>query len=195
MDWQCQKLDRVPLRWPKTVWTRSCWSSKLPRAIHKAVSNLSTHVAESETLPSPCCDCWRLPKVKERRTFYPPFADVRFSCGGGCWSDRSCCLALRQASSSRGEEHAVDNAYRYADISLNRGRRSFVCCVVGYSCAGHTATLMSIAPIGGNIDVPVIGRVLERGLAADGRLVKLSIDVPDRPGSIARLTKIAAEVG
>ena len=49
--------------------------------------------------------------------------------------------------------------------------------------------------LGGNIDVPVIGRVLERGLAADGRLAKLSIDVPDRPGSIARLTKIAAEVG
>jgi threonine dehydratase len=48
---------------------------------------------------------------------------------------------------------------------------------------------------GGNIDIPVIGRVIERGLAADGRLVRFLVSVPDRAGSIATLTTIIAEVG
>ncbi len=40
---------------------------------------------------------------------------------------------------------------------------------------------------GGNIDVTMISRVIERGLAADGRLVKLNLSISDRPGSLARL--------
>ena len=35
---------------------------------------------------------------------------------------------------------------------------------------------------GGNIDTTVLGRCLERGLAADGRLVKFTVTVSDRPG-------------
>ena len=35
---------------------------------------------------------------------------------------------------------------------------------------------------GGNIDVTVLGRVIERGLAADGRLIRLTVPVSDRPG-------------
>lgn len=48
---------------------------------------------------------------------------------------------------------------------------------------------------GGNIDIPVIGRVIERGLAADGRLVRFKVAVPDRPGSIARLTELVSNIG
>lgn len=48
---------------------------------------------------------------------------------------------------------------------------------------------------GGNVDVPVLGRVLERGLAADGRLVKFEAVVSDRPGGIAGLCKRVAEAG
>eukprot|EP00049_Salpingoeca_infusionum_P025622 m.20773 g.20773 ORF g.20773 m.20773 type:complete len:445 (-) comp8200_c1_seq1:451-1785(-) len=48
---------------------------------------------------------------------------------------------------------------------------------------------------GGNIDTPVMGRVIERGLAADGRLVRFSVTVSDRPGGIARLAKLIAEIG
>ena len=43
---------------------------------------------------------------------------------------------------------------------------------------------------GGNVDTPVLGRVLERGMAADGRLVKFEAVVSDRPGGIAGLTKV-----
>ncbi|CAN0577965.1 unnamed protein product, partial [Ectocarpus sp. 12 AP-2014] len=41
---------------------------------------------------------------------------------------------------------------------------------------------------GGNIDVPVLGRVIDRGLAADMRLVRFVTTVSDRPGGIAELT-------
>lgn len=48
---------------------------------------------------------------------------------------------------------------------------------------------------GGNIDVNVLGRVIERGLAADGRLVRLTIAVSDRPGGIAELASVLAQGG
>ena len=48
---------------------------------------------------------------------------------------------------------------------------------------------------GGNIDVTTLGRVIERGLAADGRLVRLSLPVSDRPGGIAMLTRTLADHG
>ena len=41
---------------------------------------------------------------------------------------------------------------------------------------------------GGNVDSTVIGRAIERGLAADGRLLKLKCIISDRPGGIAKLT-------
>lgn len=48
---------------------------------------------------------------------------------------------------------------------------------------------------GGNIDIPVFGRVIERGLAADGRLVRVTANVSDRPGGIHELTSVFAELG
>lgn len=48
---------------------------------------------------------------------------------------------------------------------------------------------------GGNIDTTVLGRCLERGLAADGRLVRFVVTVSDRPGSIAELTRRIASIG
>ena len=48
---------------------------------------------------------------------------------------------------------------------------------------------------GGNIDTTVLGRCLERGLAADGRLLRFVVTVSDRPGGIAELTKLIASIG
>ena len=36
----------------------------------------------------------------------------------------------------------------------------------------------------------MLGRVIDRGLAADGRLIRFIATVSDRPGGIARLTKV-----
>jgi len=46
---------------------------------------------------------------------------------------------------------------------------------------------------GGNIDVNLISRIIERGLVKDGRLVRLVVRLPDRPGMLARLTAEIAQ--
>jgi len=48
---------------------------------------------------------------------------------------------------------------------------------------------------GGNIDVNLLERIVNRGLVTEGRLVQLAITVPDRPGNLARLTAIVAAAG
>jgi len=45
---------------------------------------------------------------------------------------------------------------------------------------------------GGNIDVTLLSRIIERGLVKDGRLVRLRIPLPDHPGALQRLTAILA---
>lgn len=54
---------------------------------------------------------------------------------------------------------------------------------------------VAIPLCGGNIDTTVLGRVLERGLAADGRLCRFVVTVSDRPGGIADLTRLLADHG
>jgi threonine dehydratase len=48
---------------------------------------------------------------------------------------------------------------------------------------------------GGNIDTKMLGRVLDVGLVADGRLARFTVSVQDRPGGLARLTSVIAEAG
>lgn len=48
---------------------------------------------------------------------------------------------------------------------------------------------------GGNIDVNLVGRIVDRGLVADGRLARLAVTVPDRPGQLARLTELVGQSG
>lgn len=48
---------------------------------------------------------------------------------------------------------------------------------------------------GGNIDTNILSRVLERGLAYDGRLCRLTATISDRPGGLARFTALVAEAG
>jgi threonine dehydratase len=48
---------------------------------------------------------------------------------------------------------------------------------------------------GGNIDTPILGRVLERGLASDGRLFRFTANISDRPGGLARFAALIAETG
>jgi threonine dehydratase len=46
---------------------------------------------------------------------------------------------------------------------------------------------------GGNIDVTMLSRIIERGLVKDGRLVRLRVLLRDRPGALARLADLIAE--
>jgi threonine dehydratase len=57
---------------------------------------------------------------------------------------------------------------------------------------GHrTAVLVC----GGNIDVTLLARIIERGLVKDGRMVRLRIHLLDRPGALHELTRIIAQHG
>ena len=57
--------------------------------------------------------------------------------------------------------------------------------------AGKTVALVLT---GGNIDVNLVSRIIERGLVKDGRLVRLAVMLRDRPGQLARLTALVAEM-
>lgn len=48
---------------------------------------------------------------------------------------------------------------------------------------------------GGNIDTTTLARALERGMAAEGRLVKFKVTVSDRPGGMAELCATLATLG
>ncbi|MDZ4826044.1 MAG: ACT domain-containing protein, partial [Actinomycetota bacterium] len=43
---------------------------------------------------------------------------------------------------------------------------------------------------GGNIDVRVLSSVIGRALARSGRLVRLRIEIPDRPGTLAAVAQV-----
>jgi threonine dehydratase len=46
---------------------------------------------------------------------------------------------------------------------------------------------------GGNIDVSLLARIIERGLLKDGRRTRLRIHINDRPGALHQLTRIIAD--
>ncbi len=72
----------------------------------------------------------------------------------------------------------------------------------GAGACGVAALLSSKIPLagkttavvisGGNLDVTLLSRIIERGLAKDGRLVRLRIPLPDHPGALHRLTEVIA---
>lgn len=55
--------------------------------------------------------------------------------------------------------------------------------------AAHTAVVVG----GGNIDVTLLSRIIERGLVQDGRLIRLRIHLLDKPGALHELTRLIAE--
>ncbi|MEX2216777.1 MAG: threonine ammonia-lyase [Phycisphaeraceae bacterium] len=48
---------------------------------------------------------------------------------------------------------------------------------------------------GGNIDTPVLGHVIDRGLAVDGRLCRFETTISDRPGGLAKFATLLGEMG
>jgi threonine dehydratase len=52
---------------------------------------------------------------------------------------------------------------------------------------------VAVLVCGGNIDVTLLSRIIERGLVKDGRLVRLRVHLTDYPGALHRLTGILAE--
>ncbi len=53
-------------------------------------------------------------------------------------------------------------------------------------------TATAVLVCGGNIDVTLLSRIIERGLVQDGRLIRLRIHLLDKPGALAELTRLIA---
>lgn len=47
---------------------------------------------------------------------------------------------------------------------------------------------------GGNIDVTLLARIIERGLVRDGRRTRIRVHLTDRPGALHQLTRIIADL-
>lgn len=80
------------------------------------------------------------------------------------------------------------------------------CVVEGAGATGLAAAVAGLLPelkgkrvvfplCGGNIDTSVLGRVLDRGLAGDGRLVKFTVVLTDRPGGLSDLISYISGMG
>ncbi len=54
----------------------------------------------------------------------------------------------------------------------------------------HRRTVVLIG--GGNIDVTLLAKIIERGLVKDGRLLRIRVYLQDRPGALLALTQILA---
>jgi threonine dehydratase len=54
----------------------------------------------------------------------------------------------------------------------------------------HRRTVVIVG--GGNIDVTLLAKIIERGLVKDGRLLRMRVYLMDRPGALLALTKILA---
>lgn len=78
--------------------------------------------------------------------------------------------------------------------------------VEGAAAVGVAAILAGLFPnlkgkkvvclvTGGNVDLMVLSRALERGLAAEGRLLKFKVTIADRPGALAELWRTLTEIG
>ncbi len=97
-----------------------------------------------------------------------------------------------------GEEHLALAMLRMAEMEK--------CIVEGAGAAGLAALLSGSLPelhgrrvvtllTGGNIDPLAHSRVIERGLAADGRIFRFDALISDRPGGLAHLSALLAAAG
>lgn len=54
---------------------------------------------------------------------------------------------------------------------------------------------VAIVLSGGNIDMNMVSRIIERGLAAAGRLCRFNVELEDHPGELARLLAVVSNAG
>lgn len=114
-------------------------------------------------------------------------------------------------------ENAFQIARRYVDRHVRVREHSIALAVLrlmelekavveGAGAAPLAACLAGLVPelagrkvvlplCGGNIDINILGRIIERGLAADGRLCRFSAVISDRPGGLSQFTGLIAQEG
>lgn len=106
-------------------------------------------------------------------------------------------------------EELVEDILVVKEITIERAMNMMVeiekVVVEGAGAAGLAAVLENeqifagkktgIVVTGGNIDPRIMASSIMRGMARDGRLSQLTVQTPDLPGGLAKLTQIIAEMG
>jgi threonine dehydratase len=106
-------------------------------------------------------------------------------------------------------EDLVDDIVLVSEADLERAITLLITIektvVEGAGAAGLAAMIMDprryqghkvgLILCGGNIDTRLLASVLTRELAREGRLSRLSIDIPDRPGQLSKVASVIGEAG
>jgi threonine dehydratase len=58
---------------------------------------------------------------------------------------------------------------------------------------GHQGKKIGVVVSGGNLDVNLLARIIERGLVRDGRRLRLRVKLPDYPGALEGLASVIAK--
>ncbi|MGQ0794447.1 MAG: threonine ammonia-lyase [Deltaproteobacteria bacterium] len=53
---------------------------------------------------------------------------------------------------------------------------------------------VAVVVSGGNIDINTLAKIIDRGLARGGRVIKLMVEIPDLPGSLGKLSSLLGSV-
>lgn len=88
-------------------------------------------------------------------------------------------VTLLETTRTIGEGAGVVGLAALLEGRIKLGRDERVACVIS----------------GGNIDMSLVGRSIDFGLSASGRLLSIAVTLPDRPGSLAGLISQVAELG
>ena len=78
-------------------------------------------------------------------------------------------------------------------VAVGAGATPVAACMFGHLPVEGKRVVCVIS--GGNIDVNILSRVINRGLAMSGRKVTLSLKLTDKPGQLEQVSHIIAELG
>ena len=103
-------------------------------------------------------------------------------------------------------EKVIEIDETWIAVAITRLLESEKAVVEGAGASGLAAILSGALPelegkkccvvlCGGNIDISTLGRVVERGLLATGRLIKFTVTISDRPGGLAQFIDICKNIG
>lgn len=83
---------------------------------------------------------------------------------------------------------------REKTLAEGGGAAAVAALLSGAFTAGPEETV-AIVLSGGNIDINILSRIIDRGLVADGRLTRLVVRVRDRPGRLAKILNVVGGLG
>ena len=93
------------------------------------------------------------------------------------------------------DEEEIANAVLFLlerEKTLAEGAGATALAALLYRKAKCDGKVAAVIVSGGNMDVTLLARIIERGLVKDGRLLRLRISLPDHPGALHRLTEVIA---